>query len=164
MTPEASPMQVDPTTSMKTCRVCQVTKSLDDFYASATNRDGRMGKCKRCVPSGAQGRKRRKMLGEKRKYSPSEEVSARNKVRQRVEIINNIKTSRGCTDCGYSGHPAALDFDHLPGFLKTGLISAMVRSRGSRQTLVRVLAEIAKCEVVCANCHRIRTVNRRTSA
>lgn len=33
---------------MKTCKGCDLAKPLDDFYPCATNKDGRMGKCKVC--------------------------------------------------------------------------------------------------------------------
>ena len=70
--------------------------------------------------------------------------------------LNAYKSERGCIDCGYKQHPEALDFDHLPGHVKDfGIGSDMIRN------LDRIWAEVAKCEVVCANCHRIRTVNRR---
>ena len=67
-----------------------------------------------------------------------------------------IKLERGCADCGYNTHPAALDFDHLQD--KTFAISRMV---GKRRTMEDIMTEIEKCEVVCANCHRIRTDARR---
>lgn len=62
--------------------------------------------------------------------------------------------SIGCVDCGYNKHPDALDFDHTDG--KT-------RNIGTLRSMKRVLEEIErhKCEVVCANCHRIRTAERR---
>lgn len=65
---------------------------------------------------------------------------------------------RGCKDCGYAEHPHALDFDHLPGTEKLLTIGS-----GDSTTAPwdKVLAEIEKCEVVCANCHRIRTYERR---
>jgi hypothetical protein len=69
--------------------------------------------------------------------------------------LSAIKLERGCTDCGYNAHPAALDFDHLPGTTKLSTVSRL-----STRNWERVAAEIAKCEVVCANCHRIRTVER----
>lgn len=73
-----------------------------------------------------------------------------------VEFITQLKLELGCTDCGYKDHPAALDFDHLPGFEKVRGISRMLAaSRG------QLLQELAKCEVVCSNCHRIRTWARR---
>lgn len=70
-------------------------------------------------------------------------------------FANALKVERGCADCGYNAHPAALQFDHLPGVVKACKVSALMMS--SRK---RLLAEIAKCDVVCANCHAIRTVER----
>lgn len=65
----------------------------------------------------------------------------------------------GCVDCGYNKHPAALDFDHLHGFTKRAGVGTMVR-----RSWGDILEEIAKCEVVCANCHRIRTIGRRNGS
>lgn len=73
----------------------------------------------------------------------------------RREHIGKIKLSSGCVDCGYKGHVEALDFDHMPGSNKLFEIGRVHTS------LQKLDAEIAKCEVVCANCHRIRTANRR---
>ena len=70
--------------------------------------------------------------------------------------VNEYKLSKGCADCGYKGHPAALDFDHLPGTTKVRDIK-----RGTQLGWQALMDEIAKCEVVCANCHRIRTFDRR---
>ncbi len=70
--------------------------------------------------------------------------------------IDAIKLANGCVDCGFRGHPAALDFDHLPGFKKLFKISSSVH-----RVWRDVQAEIAKCEVRCANCHRIQTAVRR---
>jgi hypothetical protein len=51
-----------------------------------------------------------------------------------------------------------MDFDHRPGEKKLfAMGSAGVQVRVSLEGL---LAEIAKCDVVCANCHRIRTYHR----
>lgn len=65
---------------------------------------------------------------------------------------------QGCLDCGYKQHPEALEFDHLPGSTKLFKVSdaPMLGKIWSE-----VASEIAKCEVVCANCHRVRTFNRR---
>jgi len=73
-----------------------------------------------------------------------------------VELAK-IKQEAGCADCGFTGHPAALHFDHLPEFEKRRNLSKMTRG----YSRANVLAEIAKCEVVCANCHAIRTWTRR---
>ncbi len=61
--------------------------------------------------------------------------------------------SQPCTDCGQCFPPCCMDFDHVIGS-KTDNISRMIQQQYS---LERVKEEIAKCELVCANCHRIRT-------
>ncbi len=72
--------------------------------------------------------------------------------------IGHIKLERGCADCGYREHACALDFDHLPGEPKVFTLAY-----GYKYPWSMVLLEIAKCEVVCANCHRVRTAGRRES-
>jgi hypothetical protein len=49
--------------------------------------------------------------------------------------------------------PAVMQWDHLPGFEKAGNVSDFARKHNRG----KVLEEIAKCELVCANCHAIRT-------
>ncbi len=66
--------------------------------------------------------------------------------------VGAIKLKAGCSDCGYKKYPEALDFDHLRD--KKHDIGGMCNARISKE---RILLEIAKCEVVCANCHRHRT-------
>lgn len=62
-----------------------------------------------------------------------------------------------CADCGGRFDPVCMDFDHLPGHEKLHKISDMIADRVSWK---KTAAEIAKCEVVCANCHRLRTKRR----
>lgn len=64
----------------------------------------------------------------------------------------------GCTDCGYREHSAALDFDHV----RDGKTSNIAKMAGCA-SMERLMAEMAKCEVVCANCHRVRTVERQNA-
>lgn len=56
------------------------------------------------------------------------------------------------------GYPAILEFDHVRGE-KVGPISVLVNRFGEEKLLV----EIAKCDVVCAVCHRKRTWSRMDS-
>ena len=77
-------------------------------------------------------------------------IARRNK---QVEFLQEYKLKHGCADCGYNAHYAALQFDHLPGTDKKFTIAQKAKA----YTLSRLKAEIAKCEVVCANCHAIRT-------
>ena len=60
-----------------------------------------------------------------------------------------------CADCGIAYPPHVMDFDHVRGVKLRAV--GLLRS-GSVE---RLLAEIAKCEVVCSNCHRERTHQRR---
>jgi transcription elongation factor Elf1 len=71
--------------------------------------------------------------------------------------LKEIKETSGCIDCGEKNH-IVLDFDHLQD--KKYNISRMIHDGFSWAAIKK---EIAKCEVVCANCHRIRTYNRLTS-
>ena len=72
------------------------------------------------------------------------------------QFVQNYKLEMGCVDCGYVEHSAALDFDHRPGTVKVRDIKS-----GQHLGWQALLDEIAKCDVVCANCHRIRTYERR---
>ena len=69
-----------------------------------------------------------------------------------IEIVNRIKTERGCVICGYKQHPEALDFHH-PDNDKLYNIGDMVYTK--RYKLTEILQEIEKCEVLCSNCHRV---------
>ena len=64
-----------------------------------------------------------------------------------------------CADCGERFPPCAMDFDHREGSDKRVGVTRMVGRAGIK----RILAEAAKCDIVCANCHRARTFRRRTS-
>lgn len=68
--------------------------------------------------------------------------------------LTEIKQSSGCKDCGES-NPIVLDFDHIRD--KKYNVSRMIHDGFSWKAISK---EIQKCEVVCANCHRIRTHNR----
>jgi uncharacterized protein YktB (UPF0637 family) len=71
--------------------------------------------------------------------------------------LAKIKEKSGCVDCGINNH-IILDFDHLKD--KKYNISRMIHDGFSWAAIKK---EIAKCEVVCANCHRIRTYLRLTT-
>lgn len=77
------------------------------------------------------------------------------RTRNRIDV-RALKLLRGCIDCGYDSNADALEFDHRPGEGK--------RPRGVGGVIGNtrlLIAEIAKCDVRCANCHAIRTQERR---
>ena len=73
------------------------------------------------------------------------------------ETIRLIKQSTPCYDCGKSYHYEVMEFDHVKGDKVDGVSQMIVRGFA----LSTILAEVEKCDLVCANCHRLRTVMRR---
>ena len=82
-------------------------------------------------------------------------------IRQRNKAyVDNIKATTPCTDCGRIYAPYIMQFDHVVDG-KRGAVANLVREGVSIQTLD---AEIAKCELVCGNCHAERTHSRKVDA
>lgn len=83
--------------------------------------------------------------------------AARNKrFKQKQTAFVDALKGKPCADCGGVFPPYVMDFDHLDATTKLFSVSNM-RYRGGRK---RLLEEIAKCDLVCANCHRVRTYLR----
>ncbi len=75
------------------------------------------------------------------------------RIKRHREIVRSIK-QQPCADCGKTFPPEAMDFDHIGE--KRVEVSRLIYVSGT----AALLSEIEKCEVVCANCHRIRTIRR----
>lgn len=88
----------------------------------------------------------------KRKHILLASKNSKRTAAERHWLVDEIKTAFGCIDCGYNHSAVALDFDHLRE--KSFDISQGI-GRGLK--LDTILDEIEKCEVRCANCHRIKT-------
>lgn len=123
---------------MKPCKGCGGTLPFSEFYLNPNVKDGYLNYCKLCV---------------RRRYGPGKAL----RQRELLAYIQQVKLEHGCADCGYNAHPAALDFDHLPGTEKFFRLATMAAGMCRE----KIDAEMAKCDVVCANCHRIRTAQRR---
>jgi hypothetical protein len=80
------------------------------------------------------------------------------KLRARMRAIIAKAKNRPCADCGKLYPTCAMDLDHVQGEKKFKVSEAVQLAYAS--SLDDLRAEIAKCEVVCANCHRIRTASR----
>lgn len=65
-----------------------------------------------------------------------------------------------CMDCGNKFPPYVMDWDHRPEEVK---VFTMGTIRNRVHSKERILEEISKCDLVCSNCHRIRTYLRRIS-
>jgi hypothetical protein len=68
-------------------------------------------------------------------------------------IVDAFKSEHGCIDCGENDW-VVLDMDHRDRLQKRAHISSLVTGRVSEATL---RAELEKCDVRCANCHRRKT-------
>ena len=73
------------------------------------------------------------------------------------EVLLEVKGAP-CLDCGVVYPHYVMDFDHRDGATKKSDVSRLARDG----MLEAMLEEIGKCDLVCANCHRIRTHERRS--
>lgn len=72
------------------------------------------------------------------------------------QFILDYKKDNACVDCGECYPHYVMDFDHITDD-KDRNISRLINAQASN---ARLLIEIAKCELVCSNCHRERTWKR----
>lgn len=73
-----------------------------------------------------------------------------------ADLLRSLRVAP-CLDCGRTFPWFVMEFDHLDAPNKTALVTRMI---GRVRTEV-LLNEVAKCDIVCANCHRERTYHRR---
>jgi hypothetical protein len=91
------------------------------------------------------------------KKSPFRRLRGQHAMSNIRKFIVEVKRDKACLDCGIVYPPHVLDFDHVRG-TKHRAVSSLV-GRGS--SLLVLATEIAKCDLVCSNCHRERTFQRR---
>ena len=77
-------------------------------------------------------------------------------LRERKAYLADLKAGP-CTDCGQRFPPECIDFDHVPG---RGKKLFMLGNGEKTHMMEELRIEVAKCDVVCSNCHRTRTVTR----
>jgi hypothetical protein len=135
-----------PIDQVKRCSTCKVVKLLTEFNRRTTAKDGRQWSCRDCNKAYHYTHWERHMAQIRRR---SRAVLEQNRQRM-VEYLGQ----HPCVDCG-ENDILVLEFDHLRD--KTANVGTMMMRK---QVWSRILAEIAKCEVVCANCHRRRTARR----
>ena len=75
---------------------------------------------------------------------------------KRKNIIREIKESKPCIDCKTFYPYYVMHFDHMKSSEKIDKVSAIIHT----SSLDTILKEIEKCELVCANCHSVRTWKR----
>ena len=133
---------------MKVCSKCKCSLPVDSFGRHARSKDGLQAWCKSCKKTYDA---ELFQTSEKRRLSRTANAE-KMRAAWRLKMIDYLST-HPCIDCG-EPDIVVLEFDHVCGEKKT-TVSTMYNL-----TWERTLDEIAKCEVVCANCHRRRTQKR----
>lgn len=71
--------------------------------------------------------------------------------------VQKLKVNRGCSECGYNKSPYALQFNHRDPSDKTIIKSNPRKAYHPRWSMSRILEELEKCDLLCANCHAEHT-------
>ena len=133
---------------MRTCTECGEEKLETEFYWKVRKRNKLQSRCKVCQKT----RSRNHYEANKQDYITRNLIRNPKRRDANHEFVNGLK-SKPCTDCGETFHPAAMQFDHIANN-KRRCISEMVGRGYAQET---ILKEVEKCELVCGNCHAVRT-------
>lgn len=88
----------------------------------------------------------------KEKLAAQAAIRHQNRKRNNKQYVRNIKSTTPCTDCKVEYPYYVMDFDHITED-KTMEVSVLMRTGG----FVTLKEEIAKCEIICPNCHALET-------
>jgi hypothetical protein len=139
------------TEAQRRCVRCGQTKPVEEFrLRSGTQR--RQSWCRACKVAYD-----REWYRRNRATHIAKVAVLRQQQRDRNSRILAQRKDVPCSDCGRRYPPHVMDFDHVNDD-KVAAVAELARRPASERVL---LDEIAKCEVVCANCHRERTYRRK---
>lgn len=141
--------------TVKLCSKCKLLLPLSEFTRRKGSADGLNYHCKGCQRAYMTPYLKEYYKRNKPEYARRAREYYR-KIRPETKSFIDAAKDVPCADCGGRFHPCAMDFDHVRGE-KSFNIS---QSLSKRMSMEVVLQEMAKCDVVCANCHRVRTYNR----
>jgi hypothetical protein len=134
----------------KVCGSCKVEKPLKDFNKNKSKKDGLNTMCRECS-----------LINSRRYYAENKEehklkVRARNReyYAENRKLLFEYYKQNPCVDCG-NDNPIVLELDHKDDCNKHKDVSKMMSYKW--ETIEK---EINKCDVRCANCHRIRTAKQ----
>ena len=125
---------------MKICSTCKELKPFESYNKKSSNKDGLERYCKPCH------KKRNK------KHYVADSVPYKERAKHRRKKVSEwwseYKSNLKCEVCEES-RPWCLDFHHLDPSAKEGTLSQIVNSKSKASLEL----ELAKCIVVCRNCH-----------
>lgn len=135
----------------KFCTNCQTEKDISEFRPNKTKKDGYQHYCGECDRNFQQQwyRKNKERLVNKAKIS-----NKRNNANMHIFMLDFLQ-GKSCLRCG-EDNILVLEFDHLKD-KKFQLSSMANRSKN------QVIEEISKCQILCANCHKIKTHEQRNT-
>lgn len=136
---------------MKKCPECKQDKEFECFSFRNKVKGTRTSLCKDCHKLYHKKRYQENIKSERARLL----VSNKKRKTYSRKWLRLLKESSPCKDCGIYYPFYVMDFDHLQD--KKFLISRAAPLLCKE----KILIEIAKCELVCSNCHRIRTYKRR---
>lgn len=133
---------------MKVCDKCQLPKEDVEFVFKRKAKNERRNTCRSCCKEYTKEhyKRNKSVYVERAKKFTSEQTQS-----NRHNLFLYLSDKR-CVDCGNPDF-RVFDFDHKEGTKKVNNISNMV----FRYNWNTILLEIEKCEIRCANCHRIKT-------
>lgn len=134
---------------MKRCPRCGEDKPTSEFGWKNQAKGWRMSYCRPCTAANS----RTHYAANKPVYATRTRRTKLQRRAERTSWLLDYFISHPCVDCG-EADPVVLDFDHLRD--KQLSIGQALKD----SPWASILAEIEKCEVVCANCHRRRTARR----
>jgi hypothetical protein len=132
--------------SSKTCSKCRAIKAVTDFNFKNRAAGVRHTYCRDCGKQITRSHYRRN----KQAY-----LDRNTRTNSRHRELIRLAKARPCADCGVQYPYYVMDFDHREAGSKSFILSDVPRA-----TRLSLMREIAKCDVVCANCHRERTHQR----
>lgn len=147
----AGSIPVSPTSC---CTKCGSEVPNDNFSYKNKKTGKRQSVCKTCTALYANAHYAKNAETYKRTSSLSnQKIRVRNKA-----WVHAQKVGRACVDCKGLFPAVCMDFDHREGTEKVDALSRMMIT--SMSSIKRMQKEILKCDLVCSNCHRIRTYRR----
>jgi hypothetical protein len=128
---------------MKTCSMCKKEKpKTKEFFPERSDRDYRFtAACRVC-------------LGESRNRTYQKRKASGGLMR---DYLTKKYGNNPCEDCGHWFPWCAMDFHHRPEEEKSYSIGRKGHTFATTSSITRIEKEIAKCDLVCSKCHRIRT-------
>ena len=158
-------------TPTKTCLVCGKTKPEESFKATVSRYKDKIYRCRKktcntCASNIYRAKNPEKERARQRKYVKDNPLLVKVKTRERCIRQAKVKLERkiqfltmidrtSCQECGQT-NPRVLSFHHRDPNDKSYEVSAAIYK--TNPNIPDLLKEVAKCDVLCLNCHHLRHV------